>query len=62
MKRACQVMDLRSQAVPSFRRKVDLSLDDSRGPPSGEPGHTGSPNEGLEGGCLAHRPPAQFET
>ena len=25
-------------------------------------GNTGSPNEGLEGGCLDHRLPAQFET
>ena len=31
------------------------------GPPSGEPGHPGSPNEGLEGGCPERRPPAQFE-
>ena len=24
--------------------------------------NTGSPNEGLEGGCLDHRPTPQFET
>ena len=61
-KRACQVMDLRSPAVPRLRFDVRLTS------PWTIDGvlhlgnrYTGSPNEGLEDGCLEHRPPAQFD-